>query len=95
MPIAGSLPRLRRRPMKARPRLSTRSEKSYAGWSDRIDQQRSIQEQVSSLAACLGDDQTTMAGGTVKSPVVGCGCRVVIRTDWIAGTQPLPFKSTL
>jgi hypothetical protein len=35
-----------------------------------------------------------MAGGTVKSPVVGCGCRVMIRADWIAGAQPLPFKST-
>jgi hypothetical protein len=31
----------------------------------------------------------------VKSPVVGCSCRVVIRADWIAGTQSLPFKGTL
>ena len=36
-----------------------------------------------------------MAGGAVKGPVVGRSCRVVIRADRIAGTQPLPFKSTL
>ena len=36
-----------------------------------------------------------MAGGTVKSSVLGRRCRVVIRADWIAGTQPLPFKGAL
>ena len=36
-----------------------------------------------------------MAGGTVKSPVVGRSRRVVISTDRIAGTQPLPLKGIL
>jgi hypothetical protein len=36
-----------------------------------------------------------MAGGSVKSSVLGRRCRVVIRADWIAGTQSLPFKSAL
>src|SRR5438105_15590130 len=62
--------------------------KAYAGWSHRIHEQRPIQKEVSSLAARLCNDETTVAGSTVKSSVVGGSRRVVISTNGIAGAQP-------
>src|SRR5260221_9880186 len=69
--------------------------KADAGWSDRIHEQRPIQKEVSSLAARLCNDETTVAGGTVKSSVVGGSRRIVISTNGIAGVRPLPFEGIL
>jgi hypothetical protein len=69
--------------------------KAYAGWSHRIHEQRPIQKEVTSLAARLCNDETTVAGGTVKSSVVGRSRGIVISTNGIAGAQPLPFEGIL
>ena len=71
--------------------LSNCTKQAYAGRSHRIDQ-KARSERGFGLAARLGDDETTVAGGTVKSSVLGGGRRVVISTNWIAGAQPLPFQ---
>src|ERR1700730_11127073 len=69
--------------------------KADAGWSDHIHQQRPIQKEASRLARHPCNDETTVAGGTVKSSVVGGSRRVVISTNGIAGAQPLPFEGIL
>jgi hypothetical protein len=66
-------------------RLS-RSEEAYPGRSYRIDKQRPIQKEVSGLAAGLGNNETAMAGGTVKAPILGCRRWIVISADGITGT---------
>jgi hypothetical protein len=44
-----------------------------------IYEQRPIEEEVAGFAACLGDDETAMAGGTMEAPIIGCGHAIMMK----------------